>query len=107
MRTATKLEIRQIEDRAIAGGLSAQRLMENAGTAAAHAIRRAVGTPQDTAILCGKGNNGGDGFVIARKLSENGYPVTVILPEGEPDRGWVPWQRSTCFLLRENKRVRS
>ncbi len=85
MRTATKLEMRQIEARAIAGGLSAQRLMENAGTAAAHAIRRAVGTPRDTVILCGTGNNGGDGFVIARKLNENGYPVTVILPEGEPD----------------------
>lgn len=84
MRTATREDMQQIEQRAMAGGLSAERLMENAGTAAAHAIRIAVGAPRETVVLCGKGNNGGDGFVIARKLAENGYPVTVILLEGEP-----------------------
>ncbi len=85
MYTATQEQMRAIERRAIAGGLSARRLMENAGTAAANVIMQAMGAPRETVILCGKGNNGGDGLVIARKLRENGYSVTVVLTAGEPD----------------------
>ena len=72
---ATQEQIREIERRAINGGLSEGRLMENAGAAAAKHIRDIAGEPKNTVVLCGNGNNGGDGFVIARKLAENGYTI--------------------------------
>lgn len=81
---ATQEQIREIERRAINGGLSEGRLMENAGAAAAKHIRDIAGEPKNTVVLCGNGNNGGDGFVIARKLAENGYTVAVVLTDGMP-----------------------
>lgn len=69
-------------------GLSYQRMMENAGTACARNIRNELEKEtiqkKRVAVVCGKGNNGGDGFVIARKLFENGYNVCVILAFGYP-----------------------
>ena len=46
--------------------------MENAGTAVAEAIRERYPDARDIVVLCGKGNNGGDGFVVVRKLRELG-----------------------------------
>lgn len=53
-------------------------LMENAGRNAAH-ILRSLGTQGPVAICCGKGNNGGDGFVIARHLDLQLVPVRILL----------------------------
>ena len=79
-------QIREVENMANEGGITFLRLMENAGSACAKVIRNKF---DDTGlrrvlIVCGKGKNGGDGYVIARKLSENGYRVTVLLTMGEP-----------------------
>lgn len=66
-------------DRAtIAAGTSGAELMENAGAACVRAIVERV-TPGPTLVLCGPGNNGGDGFVVARLLQTRGWPVTVAL----------------------------
>jgi hydroxyethylthiazole kinase-like uncharacterized protein yjeF len=72
----TAAEMRAAEDRAVAAGTPVETLMDRAGTAAAEAIRRYDGaTP--ALVLCGPGNNGGDGYVIARRLREAGIAVRV------------------------------
>lgn len=72
----TIAEMRAIDDAAAAAGVSGARLMENAGRAVAESIMQRY-RPQPTAVLCGPGNNGGDGWVAARVLREAGWPVWV------------------------------
>ncbi len=60
-------------------------LMENAGRACAEEARRMLegeGADRCVAVLCGRGNNGGDGFVVARHLANAGADVTVLLLAG-------------------------
>lgn len=62
-------------------GVPVAALMECAGRAAAAIVRRH--NPTHVGILCGTGNNGGDGLVVARLLAERGIPVDVYVKEGE------------------------
>jgi hydroxyethylthiazole kinase-like uncharacterized protein yjeF len=68
--------IRSAEQRVIAGGISVEELMERAGAALAEAAYRFAG-PTPALILCGPGNNGGDGYVAARHLAERGVSIRV------------------------------
>jgi hydroxyethylthiazole kinase-like uncharacterized protein yjeF len=68
--------MRAAEQAAIDGGASVEQLMERAGAALAEAAFRFAG-PVPALILCGPGNNGGDGYVAARHLAERGVEVTV------------------------------
>ena len=61
---------------AVAASVLSQTLMENAGRSAAEEIRKRW-RPATTAILCGPGNNGGDGYVVARHLKARGWKVWV------------------------------
>jgi NAD(P)H-hydrate epimerase len=62
----------------VLAGTSVVALMENAGNAVASAIEQRWSARPIT-VLCGPGSNGGDGFVAARKLAEDGWPVRVAL----------------------------
>jgi ADP-dependent NAD(P)H-hydrate dehydratase / NAD(P)H-hydrate epimerase len=72
----TAEEMRAAEAAAIESAMPARVLMERAGAAAAEAIWRFAGR-LPALILCGPGNNGGDGYVIARRLAQRGTPVRV------------------------------
>lgn len=72
----TAAQMRRAEQAAIAAGVDEYRLMERAGAAAAEIVWRAGGK-RDLLVLCGPGNNGGDGFVVARLLRARGVPVRV------------------------------
>ena len=72
-------EMAEADRRAIALGVPSLTLMENAGWAVANAAEQMVSRGANVAILCGPGNNGGDGFVAARQLKRRGYSVHVFL----------------------------
>jgi NAD(P)H-hydrate epimerase len=62
-------------------GIPSLLLMENAGSGVVREMERHFGSlkGERIAVLCGKGNNGGDGFVVARHLSMHGYQPQVVL----------------------------
>ena len=76
----TTAEMAEADRLAIAGGIAGIDLMENAGRAVADAASRAsqgANIGRRVAIVAGPGNNGGDGFVAARRLAERGFSVRV------------------------------
>ncbi|MET0431450.1 MAG: NAD(P)H-hydrate dehydratase [Hyphomicrobium sp.] len=76
----TAREMGEADRLAVEAGVSSLDLMERAGKAVADAVPDMVwGPDRRIAVLCGPGNNGGDGFVAARHLRDRGFDVRVFL----------------------------
>jgi NAD(P)H-hydrate epimerase len=94
MKTVTSKNMQEIDRRAIEKyNIPSIVLMENAGIAVTDTAVTVIekSSSKKVAIICGKGNNAGDGFVAARQLKTRGYDVTVFLmykakdlKEGDP-----------------------
>ena len=90
MKPMTRDEVRSLDGKAIHDyGIPGVVLMENAGRGAtdvAQAMIAGIDAPR-VAILCGRGNNGGDGFVMARHLHNRGIPVETFYTARIADAG--------------------
>jgi NAD(P)H-hydrate epimerase len=95
------LRVAQMEEAdrlTVQAGTPGIELMQNAGSAVAREIARRW-SPRPTAVLCGPGNNGGDGFVVARVLAAAGWPVRLALAgsieqlRGDARHHALLWQR--------------
>jgi hydroxyethylthiazole kinase-like uncharacterized protein yjeF len=81
VRYITPERMKELESLASSRGLGVGELMENAGRAVAEVVENRYGSGKSKKVLvvCGTGNNGGDGFVAARYLSQLGWKVKVVL----------------------------
>lgn len=99
-RALTAHEMRAVDAAAARFGMPADVLMENAGQALAAAALRLASARGKFHVVCGLGNNGGDGLVAARVLAAKGRAVSVELAgertklHGEPARNWVALEAS-------------
>ncbi|HEX9446442.1 MAG TPA: NAD(P)H-hydrate dehydratase [Dongiaceae bacterium] len=86
IRLVTAAQMRATEQAAFASGLNSFETMCRAGQAVAAAIMKRWSS-RPTLVLCGPGNNGGDGYVVAQSLHQAGWPVSVIAsaPAGTED----------------------
>lgn len=82
MKVYTAEEMRQHEQMAVNKGISFAQLMENAGSAAAGDLLKRFPEAGRALIVCGKGNNGGDGLVIARILQAASWQADVVFVLG-------------------------
>ena len=83
-RIVTAAQMKEIERAGNAHGLPYLQMMESAGLAAYTQLRARLPLGGALLIVCGKGNNGGDGLVMARAAAQDGWRVAVLLAEGDP-----------------------
>lgn len=93
-------QVRAIEEWVFASGVASQSLMAQAGAVAFAELQAAWPHARRLAIFCGSGNNGGDGYVIARLAQQAGYQVEVFyssLPK-TVDAGFMMQQAQTAGI---------
>ena len=93
-------EVAVLDANAAACGIELCDLMQAAGIAVANEVCTIISLSKHidhVLILCGPGNNGGDGFVVAQELSERGIPVTIIASHDSQSTSLSEQQRLLCF----------
>jgi NAD(P)H-hydrate epimerase len=107
MRHVTREEMQEIDRRAMEEfGVPVETLMENAGRAVADAVAERTSPACPVVAVCGRGNNGGDGFAAARLLAERGFEVEVLAlgkaydPSTATGRNWERARESLPFVGR-------
>lgn len=84
MRLYTAAEMRAADEAAERAGIATSTLMDNAGRAVADDVRAHFPLAQTILVLCGPGNNGGDGYVAARDLARTGRSLRVAAWRAPP-----------------------
>lgn len=107
MKILTTNQMKFAEGCAVDAGISELRLMTNAGNGAFKKICAVMGeslADAECVVLCGSGNNGGDGFVVARRLAERSSRVTAVLVNSLPKTAcaqsmYERCKESSCEIL--------
>lgn len=89
-------QVRELDRLAIAGGIPADELMARAGAVALALLRTRWPRARRLVVVCGPGNNGGDGYVLARRARESGLDVSVIAVGGAVRAGAAHAARAAC-----------
>ncbi|MBR1811655.1 MAG: NAD(P)H-hydrate dehydratase [Clostridia bacterium] len=84
MYILTAAQMRAEEARGFASGISYGTMMRTAGNAVADLLEQRFDDMQTVTVVCGKGKNGGDGFVAAKRFAQQGKKVYIVLAMGQP-----------------------
>ena len=105
MKIVKASQLAAVEKKAIELGSSAREFMQQAGYEAFQKIYRLIKhlKPDQILILCGKGNNGGDGFVIGSHLLDAGFNVTAVLPEERENCSPLAQEMAQIFAAKGGK----
>jgi ADP-dependent NAD(P)H-hydrate dehydratase / NAD(P)H-hydrate epimerase len=101
----TAANVKRADAATVQAGIPLEVLMEAAGRAVADAIRLEHPTPCRVLVVCGKGNNGGDGLVIARWLLAWDYHVTVMAFPGAGANGAAKTMRQAMLAWMPGKSI--
>ena len=97
MKVLTPEAMREVDRTAVEEvGIPSLVLMENAAIGVVDALAERFGEARSVAVLCGPGNNGGDGLAAARHLAIRGYAVRLFLLGGRELRGDAAVQLTIC-----------
>lgn len=99
-RIVTAAQMKAIEQAGNAHGLPYLQMMENAGLAVYAELKKALPQPSTLLVVCGKGNNGGDGFVIARAAAKEGWKQPSFWPKASRKRPMPSQILNACTACR-------
>ena len=99
MEGITVMEMRELEERKFREGLDILVLMERVGKSCADIIEERFGSGRWIVVFCGPGNNGGDGYVCARYLSERNDVGIVMAAEPKTDPAKANYEKAKDLIV--------